>query len=122
MMAMAIQSQVCTRESVERNPWTSEDWRATCVFLAQSFGLVCVGIFLYSLGPALGMALIVVSLAVWSLLGSQIASEEEEDGPNEYSGRAAAANARSRFADPAWLRNPGVSSVSTVRPIIRQGA
>jgi hypothetical protein len=108
------------RESVERKPWTSEDWRKSVVFLAQSFGLVCAAIFLYSLGPKLSMALIAVSVAVWSLLSSQIACEEE--GPDEESGRAVAANSPSRCADPAWLRNPGVSSVSTARPVMQQGA
>ena len=119
---MTIQGQVCTQESVERHKWTSEDWRETCVFLAQSFGLVCAAVFFCALGPVLGMALIVISLAVWSLLSSQIASEEEEDGPDEDSGRAVAANSPSRCADPAWLRNPGVSCVSTARPAMRQGA
>ena len=121
-MAMALQGQVCTRESVERNPWTTEDWRQSCVFLAQSFGLVCAAIFLYSIGPALCMALIAVSLAVWLLLSSQIASEEEQDGSDEDSGHAASASSRSRCADPGWLRSPAVSPGSTTRPVIRQGA
>jgi hypothetical protein len=78
--------------------------------------------FFYSLGPALSMALAVVSLTVWSLLSSQIASEsEEEDVPDEDSGHAAMVNSPLR-ADPAQLRSPGVSSVSTAHPLMRQGA
>jgi hypothetical protein len=122
MATMAIHNQVGMRESIERKPWTCEDWRESLVFLAESAGLVCAAIFFYSLGPNLSMALIAVSLAVWSLLSSQIACEEEEDGLDEDSGRAMAANSPSRCADPAWLRNPGASSASTVRPVMQQGA
>jgi len=122
MLSMAIASQVRTRESIERKPWTSEARNDVSVFLATSFGLVCAAIFLYSLGPALGMALIVVSFAVWSLLRSQIASEEEEDGAGEDFRHAIAVDSASQWANPAWQRNPGMSSVSTARPVMRQGA
>jgi len=80
MVAMAIQSQVSLRESVERKPWTSDDRREVLLFLAESFGLVCAALFLYSLGPGVGITLIAVSLAAWSLLRSRIASEGEGDG------------------------------------------
>jgi len=122
MVSLGIQSRVCIRESVERKAWTSEDWREISVFLAQSCGLVCAAIFLYSLGPALGMTLIAVSLAVWLLLRSQIASEEEEDGINEDCGHAAAVNSPSHCANPAWLRNSRMLPLPTARPVVRQGA
>jgi hypothetical protein len=116
---MAIKHQVGTRESIERNPWTSEDWREVLVFLAQSFGLVCVAVFLYSLGPALGMALLVGSLAVWPLFRNQPASEKEKDGLGEKDGHAANVNSPSRRACPIPLRNDrfGVSVLSATHRV-----
>lgn len=126
MVSMAIPSQVgsqvCMRESIERKPWTSEAWNDVFGFFAQSLGFVCAAIFVYSLGPALGMALIAVSLAVWSLLRSQIASEEgeqlEEDG-----GHADSLNWPSRGADPVWMGSSrfGTSTAPAIRPAQRQG-
>ena len=122
MVSMVIQSQVCGRESIERKPWTSEAWNDVFLFLAQSSGIVCAAIFFYSLGPALGVTLMVVSLVVWAFLRSQTASEEE-DGPCEDSGLAVAVNSPSRCADPAGLRNGrwGMSLVTAARPVQRQG-
>jgi len=128
MVSMAIPSQVCsqvcTRESVERKSWTSEARNDVFGFFAQSIGLVGAAIFLYSLGPALGMTLIAVSLAVWSFLRSQTASEDEEDGSEEDVGHAAALNSPSRFADPVWMRSGrfGMSTAAATRPAERQGA
>ena len=68
MVAMAIQSQVSLRESVERKPWTSEDGREVVLFVAQSFGLICAAVLLYSVGPALGITFLVATVGVWSLL------------------------------------------------------
>ena len=117
MLTLALRSQFCGRESVERKPWTSEDSRAVLVFLAQSLGLVCAAMFLYSLGLALGMMLMVASLAVWSFLKSQIASAEEEDGRGEDSDTV---ESPSRCADPACTRNSrlAAASVSAARPLI----
>ena len=81
MVTRAIEGPMYVRESVERKPWTSEDLRDLVVFLAQSFGIVCAGVVVYFLGPALGMALIVGGLAVWSLFGNWRAPVTEEDGP-----------------------------------------
>ena len=64
MVSMAIPSQLCMREPIERKPWNCEARNDVFGFLSQSFGLVCVAVFLYSLGPALGMTLMVVSLGV----------------------------------------------------------
>ena len=92
MVSMAIPSPVCsqvgTRESIERKPWNAEARDDVFGVLGQSLGLVCVAVFLYALGPALGMTLLAVSLVVRSLLRSQIASEEEE-GPGENGAYAA---------------------------------
>ncbi len=126
MVSMAISSpissQVCTRGSIERQPWTREARNDVLGFLAQSSLLVCAAIFLYSLGPALGMTLIVVSLVVWSLLRSQMASEEEE---SEKDGQyAPALNSLLHCANPVWIRGDRFASSTTAatRPVQRQGA
>ena len=118
MLTMAIPSQVSLRESAERKPWTAQDGREICAFLAQSLALVGVAIFLYSLGVALGMTLLAVSLAVWSLLRSQIASEEEE-GHGADDRDALSANWPSNRANPACSRNGRLGRPSAVQ---RQGA
>ena len=124
MVSMAIQYQVCTRESVERKPWTSEARNDILRFFALSLGLVCAAMFLYCLGPALGMTLLAVSLVVCVFLRSQIASEGEEGSPDDESGHAASADSPLRCAEPAWLRTGrlGMSVESATRPVQRQGA
>lgn len=120
MVAMTIQNQACTRESIERKPWTSEAWNDVFVFLAQSFGVVCGAIFFYAVGPALGVTLIAVSLAVRSFLRSQTA--EGEDKRHDDGGQAVSLNSPSHCADPVWLRSSGMSFRSTALPVVRQGA
>ncbi len=122
MVTMAIQGQVGVRESVERKPWSSEAWRDVLAFLAQVSGLVCAAVFLYSLGAALGMTLIVVSLGVWAFLKSQTASAE--DGPDEESGLVASVDSPLRRADLAWLNSGrfAVPAAPAARPVQRQGA
>jgi len=71
MATTAIQIQMCKRDTDERKVWTSSDWREILVFLAQACGMVGAAIMLYSVGPALGTALIGGSLVAWSLLGNQ---------------------------------------------------
>jgi hypothetical protein len=124
MLSMALSGQVCTRESVERKPWTAQDGREIGRFLAQSVGLVCAAIFLYSVGPACGMALAVGSLAVWSLLRSRAGAAAHEDGPDEDGGHADTVNPPARCADPAWLKNGrlGMSMAAATHPVQRQGA
>ncbi len=100
MVTMAISNRVSTRESVERKPWTAQNGREICAFLAQSLGLVAAAICLYSLGLALGMTLIAVSLAVWPLLRNQIVAEKEE-GPGADDRAALSANSPSNRAHPA---------------------
>ena len=67
MVTMAIPRQLRLQESVERKGWTSQDWRSIGLFLAQSSLLVSAAVLLYCFGPALGVTLIVGSLALWSL-------------------------------------------------------
>ena len=78
MVSMAIPSPVCTRESIERKPWTAEARNDVFGVLGQSLGLVCAAIFLYSLGPALGMTLIAVSLVVWSCSAARLHPERKK--------------------------------------------
>jgi len=126
MLTMAIQNRVCVRESTERKPWTSEARNDVFAFLAKLFGVVCAAVFLYSLGPAVGMTLIAVILVVWSLLRSQIAFEfeEEEDSPAEDNRHAASVHSPLRCTDPTWLRNgrSGTSMLASADPDQRQGA
>ena len=119
MVAMAIPTQLRWRESIERKAWTSEARNDVFGFLAQALGLVCAAMFLYALGPVLGMTLLAVGLVVWSLLRSQIASEEE--GPDEDGGYAAMLDSPSRCADAAWSRN-GRLGMAAVSAHPRQGS
>ena len=93
MAAIAIHSQVCGRESTERKPWNSEDWRDLVVFLATACGVICIAAVLYSLGPALGTTLILGGIAVWSLARHPAASKDET-AADQDSGYATTANAR----------------------------
>ena len=52
-------------EALGRGPWTSQDGYASLRFLVQACGIVCAGVFLYSLGPFLGAAVLGGSLAAW---------------------------------------------------------
>ncbi len=124
MVAMAIQSQVSVRESVQRKSWTSEDWREIRVFLAQSLGLVCGAVLLYSLGPVLGMALIVGGVAGWLLLRNRTASVTDEGGPADAGGQAATVDSPSHCSNPAWLRGGrlAICIESAAHSVQRQGA
>lgn len=123
MLAMTFRNQVSVRESVEHKPWTAQDWREISVFFAQSVGLVGAAILLYTLGPALGVTLIAISLAGWSLLRRQTAAgKEEDDSSGEEGGPASTTGSPSHCADPSWLRNTGMPSAPSARPVIRQGA
>ena len=57
-----------TPEAIGRGPWTSHDSYEVVRFLVQTFGIVCVGVFLYSLGPALGIAVLACGMVAWSRL------------------------------------------------------
>jgi hypothetical protein len=53
------------QESIGRGPWTSNDSYELCVFLVRSCVIVGAAVFLYSLGPGLGIAVLVGGLAAW---------------------------------------------------------
>jgi len=124
MVAMSIQSPISMRESVERKPWTSEARNDVFVFLAKASGVVCAATLLYCLGPALGMTLVGVSLAVWSFLRSQTASTEDEDGLGSEDCRAALEHSPPHCTNPVWLRSGRLAAptVLATHPVQRQGA
>ena len=124
MVAMAIQSRVSIRESVERKSWTSEDWREMGAFLAQSLAVVCGAALLYSLGPAVGMVLIVGCLAAWSLCRNWTVSAKAEGCCDEESEHAAPVDSPAHCANPVWLRSGrlGMCVDSAARSVQRQGA
>ena len=127
MVSMAVPSQVGnqvhTRESNARTLWTSAARSDVFGFFAQSLGLVGAATFLYALGPALGMALLAVSLVVWSLLRSQIASDEEDERPEENRAYDAGLYAPMHCANPVWISGGrfDVAAAPTMRPVQRQG-
>ena len=92
------------------------------LFVAQFFGIICGGVFLYALGPGLGTAFIVGSLVVWSLVKNDSASVKEESVTDESDGPTTAVISLSRYASSAWLRNLGLPAASATRPVVRQGA
>ena len=78
-------------EAIGRGPWTSHDWYELFLWLGQSCGIVCVGVFLYSLGPILGATVLVGSLVAWSAARNHLAAanaacladaEGEPDAPH----------------------------------------
>ena len=106
-------------EAIGRGPWTSHDSYELFLFLVQSCGIVCAGVLLYSLGPALGIAVLVGSLVAWSKVAARrtqgLANEESEhDGP------AASVS----DAVTARLRNDLIvaSTAKASRPVLRQSA
>ena len=84
MVAMAIQAPAREQDSVERTPWTSEDWRDVFVFFAKAYAVVCAAVLLYSAGPVLGVTLVVAGLAAWPLLRSQPESAMNENGDGSH--------------------------------------
>ena len=104
MVAMAVQSQFSVLDSVKLKSWTAEDWREVRVSLVQTLGLVCGAALLYSLGPVLGMTLIVAGIAAWSLRKKQTATGNDEGDPAEARGQVATADSPSHCSNPAWLR------------------
>jgi hypothetical protein len=121
MLSLAIPNQACRRESIVRKPWTAEARNDVLAFLVQSFGLIAAAIFVYSLGPALGMTLIAVSLAAWAFLRSQIASDE--GGSGEGGGQSATLPSSSDGADSVRLRSGrcGTPATAAARSVQRQG-
>jgi hypothetical protein len=116
-----------TPEAIDRGPWTSCDSYEVVRFLVQSCGIVCVGVFLYSLGPALGIAVLACGLIAWSKITNYVAATKEQtpaDEDCEHDECAAAVGVPSRCLGAARLKNDplGVSTAMARRPVLRQGA
>ena len=111
-----------TTEAMERTAWTAHDWYDLFLFLVQSCGIVCVGVFLYFLGPALGIAVIVGSLVALSKVKNHLASARAQRLANEDSGPASLMDVSSHYAGTARLRNDplGVSTATASRQVMRQ--
>ena len=116
-----------TPEAIGRGPWTSHDSYELVRFLVQSCGIVCVGVFLYSLGPALGIAVLACGLVAWSKITNYVAATKEQtpaDEDGEYDESATAVGVPSRCLATARLKNDplGVFTATSHRPVVRQGA
>ena len=116
-----------TPEAIGRGPWTSHDSYEVVRFLGQSCGIVCVGVFLYSLGPALGIAVLACGLVAWSKITNFVAATKEQtpaDEGGEHDESAAAVGVPSRCLGTARLKNDplGVFTATSHRPVVRQGA
>jgi hypothetical protein len=89
------------QEAIGRGPWTSNDSYELCVFLVRSCGIVGAAVFLYSLGPALGVAVLVGGLAAWSKITKYLARTRAQSlasEKGEYDGAAFSKRV------PFWLR------------------
>jgi len=116
-----------TPEAIGRGPWTSHDSYELVRFLGQSCGIVCVGVFLYSLGPALGIAVLACGLVAWSKITNYVAAKKEQspaDEGGEHDESATSVSVPSRCLGTARLKNDplGVSTAKARRPVLRQGA
>jgi hypothetical protein len=112
-------------EAIGRGPWTSHDWYESFLFLVQSCGIVCVGVFLYSLGPALGIAVLVGSLVAWSKVAGYLAARKAPclaDEDAEHDRLASSVSVPSRYAGTARLKNDllSVSAAIASRLHLRQ--
>ena len=112
-------------EAIERGPWTSHDWYELFLFFVQSCGIVCVGVFLYSLGPALGIAVLVSSLMTWSKVANHFAARRAQclaDENGEHDRPASSVGVLSGGAGVARLKKDphGASAATTSRPVFRQ--
>jgi hypothetical protein len=122
MVTMAIPRQTQVQESTQCRSWTFQDGLEISRFLAQSVGLMCAAIFLYSLGPTLGLAMLGGWLGVWALLRYREVSVEHKDDANGESQDAPEADSRSHCTNPVWLKSAHLFSLATAHPVVRQGA
>jgi hypothetical protein len=89
MTTMAFSTQ--GQEAIGRGPWTANDSYELCVFLVRSCGIVGAAVFLYSLGPALGVAVLVGGLAAWAKITKYLARTRAQSlggEIDEYAGAA----------------------------------
>jgi hypothetical protein len=81
-------------EAIGRGRWTAHDSYELFVFLVQSCGIVCAGVILYSLGPALGIAALAGSLVAWSMVAARSTQcLADEDGGHDGSAASVSASA-----------------------------
>ena len=116
-----------TPEAIGRGKWTSCDSYEVVRFFVQACGIVCVGVFLYSLGPALGLAVLACGLVAWSKITNYVAATKEQtpaDEDGEHDGPATSVSVPSRCLSTARLKTDllGVSTAMARRPVLRQGA
>jgi len=119
-----------TPEAIGRGKWTSCDSYEVVRFFVQACGIVCVGVFLYSLGPALGLAVLACGLVAWSKITNYVAAAKEHipaehaDEEDGHDGPATSVSVPSRCLSTARLKNDplGVSTAMARRPVLRQGA
>jgi len=96
-------------EANGRGPWTVHDWYESFLFLVQAFVIVCGGVLLYTLGPAIGIAVLVGGLTAWSVIGNHPGSAKKEPAVDEDCSRTQA-------------KSPDVSAVPTMPPTLRKRA
>jgi len=110
-------------ETIERRPWTSQEWHEVFVFLVWAAGTMCVAVFLYSPGPALGMAVVVGSLVAWWKVANYCASTRADEG-GEHDGTPFSVDTPFRCAGTARLKTDrrSVSTAMASRPIFQQSA
>ena len=129
MATLALSAR--TPEAIGRGQWTSCDSYEVFRFLVQSCGIVCVGVFLYSLGPALGIAALACGLVAWSMITNYVAATKEQSPANEdgeHDEPTTSVGVPSRCLGTARLKNDplGVSTAMARRPahrpVLRQGA
>ena len=120
-----------TPEAIDRGPWTSCDSYEVFRFLIQSCGIVCVGVFLYSLGPALGIAALACGRVAWSKIANYVAAKKERtpaDEDGEHDEPATSVGVPSRYLGTARLKNGPLGESTAMagrpagRPVLRQGA
>ncbi len=94
MLSIAIRHQLFGQESSPWKPADAATRNDIILTSAGAAGLVGAAIFLFLLGPALGMALVTVTLTVWWMLRSQLASDKDDS----ERGQDAVSNAPARPA------------------------
>lgn len=81
-------SSVPASRVIGQGPWTSHDLYELFLWLVQSCGIVCAGVFLCYLGPILCAAVLAGSLMAWSKARNHLAAANaaclaDEDGEHD---------------------------------------
>jgi len=64
-------------EADEPHKWTAEDGREIALFAAQCLAIVALAILLYAVGPAVGLALVAGTMAVWAAIRRSAQAKDE---------------------------------------------